>query len=100
SHLPTITGEVIVIDANAGRRLGVLHGGTVTVRRTAALSLLAIRTLRGHTALASGDSHGSRASTSAAMSEGTLLVLGAGAQARGHAEALAGQPGVTGVVIA
>lgn len=78
----TILGEVIVADADDGRRLGVLHGGTVTVRRTAALSLLAARTLR---------QPGTR---------GTLLVVGAGAQGVGHAEALAGEPGIDGVVIA
>src|SRR5690606_30876821 len=35
SELPTITGEVVVASANDGRRLGILHGGTVTGRRTA-----------------------------------------------------------------
>src|SRR5690606_30200655 len=84
--LPTIAGEVIVADATDGRRLGILHGGTVTERRTAALSLLAVRELRR-------DERWATAS-------GTLLVVGAGAQARGHAEALADLPGVTDVVIA
>lgn len=82
TDLPTISGEVIVADAGDGRRLGVLHGGTVTVRRTAALSLLAARTLRP------------------AGSSGSLLVVGAGAQGRGHAEALASEPGITRVVVA
>jgi len=79
---PTISGEVIVAAADDGRRLGVLHGGSVTVRRTAALSLLAARTLWTPGA------------------EGPLLVVGAGAQGRGHAEALATEPGVTRVLIA
>ncbi|MGB3633416.1 MAG: delta(1)-pyrroline-2-carboxylate reductase family protein, partial [Rubrobacteraceae bacterium] len=60
--LPTIQGEVIVMDAKTGVRLGLLEGSIVTARRTAALSLLAARTL-------------------ARRSEGPLLILGAGTQA-------------------
>jgi len=86
TNLPTISGEVIVADARDGRRLGVLHGAVVTARRTAALSLLAVRTLRRQGWGASG--------------RGDLLVIGAGAQGRAHAEALAGEPGVESVVIA
>ncbi|MBA2512025.1 MAG: delta(1)-pyrroline-2-carboxylate reductase family protein, partial [Rubrobacteraceae bacterium] len=43
--LPTIQGEVVVMEAATGERLGLLDGATVTARRTAALSLLAAREL-------------------------------------------------------
>lgn len=67
-NLPTIQGEVVVLEAGTGRRLGLLDGATVTARRTAALSLLAARTL-------------------APDRDGDLLVVGAGTQARAHLEA-------------
>lgn len=66
--LPTIQGEVIVMEAGTGTRLGLLEGSTVTARRTAALSLLAAQTL-------------------ATEPEGPLLVVGAGTQGRAHLEA-------------
>jgi 1-piperideine-2-carboxylate/1-pyrroline-2-carboxylate reductase [NAD(P)H] len=66
--LPTIQGEVIVMDATNGRRLGVLDGITVTARRTAAVSALAARRLAPDPA-------------------GPLLIVGAGTQARAHLEA-------------
>ncbi len=66
--LPTIQGEVIVMDATNGRRLGLLDGITVTARRTAAVSALAARRLAPDPA-------------------GPLLVVGAGTQARAHLEA-------------
>lgn len=68
--LPTIQGEVVVMEAGTGTRLGILDGATVTARRTAALSLLAAREL-------------------APRPEGPLLIVGAGAQARSHLEAFA-----------
>lgn len=71
--LPTITAEMIVADAATGERLALLEGRTVTRRRTAALSLLALRHLVGE---------------AAAQMPGPLLVFGAGDQARGHCEAL------------
>ena len=67
-NLPTIQGEVIVMRSDTGTRLGILDGATVTKRRTAALSLLAARTL-------------------APSPGGALLIVGAGAQARAHLEA-------------
>lgn len=67
--LPLLLGAMTVLDAATGRCLGVLDGPTVTARRTAALSLLAARTL-------------------APQPGSALLVLGAGAQARAHLEAL------------
>ncbi|MBU1001993.1 MAG: delta(1)-pyrroline-2-carboxylate reductase family protein [Proteobacteria bacterium] len=68
--LPLIQGEMVVMDAASGERLGILDGPTVTSRRTAALSLLAAQTLAPH-------------------EEGPLLVVGAGVQARAHLEAFA-----------
>ena len=68
SGLPTIQGEVVVMEAATGRRLGVLDGSVVTARRTAALSLLAAREL-------------------APRPNGPLLIVGAGTQARAHLEA-------------
>jgi ornithine cyclodeaminase len=67
--LPLLLGSMTVLDAATGRCLGVLDGPTVTARRTAALSLLAARTL-------------------APRPEGALLVVGAGVQARAHLEAM------------
>lgn len=66
--LPTIQGEVVVMRADTGERLGILDGATVTARRTAALSLLAAKVL-------------------APDPQGPLLILGAGAQGRSHLEA-------------
>ena len=43
--LPTIQGEVIVMEAATGSRLGLLDGDVVTARRTAAVSMLAAREL-------------------------------------------------------
>lgn len=67
--LPSIQGEVIVFEANSGRRLLLLDGPTVTARRTAAVTLLAIETLR-------------------ARPPATALIIGAGTQAAAHVEAL------------
>jgi 1-piperideine-2-carboxylate/1-pyrroline-2-carboxylate reductase [NAD(P)H] len=66
--LPTIQGEVVVMEAATGRRLGLLDGSAVTARRTAALSLLAAREL-------------------APRPNGSLLIVGAGTQGRAHLEA-------------
>jgi ornithine cyclodeaminase len=69
--LPTIQGEVVVLDGCTGQRLGILDGPTLTARRTAAVSLLAARLLATKQAR-----------------QGPLLVVGAGVQARGHLEAM------------
>ncbi len=66
--LPTIIASVIVTDATNGRVEALLDGTTVTVRRTAALSLYGAQQV------------GAKA--------GTVLIVGAGAQAAGHLEAL------------
>ncbi|MEG6549515.1 delta(1)-pyrroline-2-carboxylate reductase family protein, partial [Desulfocurvibacter africanus] len=42
-RMPTIQGEVVVIDTDDGSRLGVLDGMALTARRTAALTMLAAR---------------------------------------------------------
>lgn len=78
---PVIQGEVTVIEAATGRRLGVLDGPATTARRTAAVSLLAARRLAADTA-------------------GPLLVVGAGVQARAHAEAFWQGLGVREIVLA
>lgn len=69
-NLPSIHGEVIVIDAQTGERLMLLDGKAVTARRTAAVSLVAAQLL------ASED-----------IQHGPLLIIGAGVQARAHVEA-------------
>lgn len=79
-NLPTIQGEVVVMDALTGERLGTLEGATVTGRRTAALSLLAALTL-------------------APVPQGPLLVFGSGVQARSHIEAFQAGLGVKQVFI-
>ncbi len=68
--LATTQGEMVVLDATNGVRKGILDGGTVSGRRTAALSLLAAREL-------------------APVPRGPVAVVGAGAQARVHIEAFA-----------
>lgn len=78
--LPTIQGEVVVMDATTGGRLGLLEGGVVTARRTAALSMLAAREL-------------------APRPEGPLLVVGAGTQGRAHLEAFRAGLGVSRVFV-
>jgi len=69
-NLPSVQAEVLVFDASTGRRVLWLDGATVTARRTAALSLLAARTL-------------------APNPEGPLLIVGAGVQGRAHLDAFA-----------
>jgi 1-piperideine-2-carboxylate/1-pyrroline-2-carboxylate reductase [NAD(P)H] len=79
-ELPTIQGEVVVMEARSGTRLGILDGGAATARRTAALSLLAARTL-------------------ARRPDGPLLIVGAGTQARSHLEAFREGLGVSKVLL-
>ncbi|EOA02802.1 ornithine cyclodeaminase [Herbaspirillum frisingense GSF30] len=75
-HLPAIQGEVIAFDTHTGRRLALMDGPTVTGRRTAAMSMLGIRTLLP------------RRPQSA-------LLIGTGAQAAAHADALVEYFGVS-----
>jgi ornithine cyclodeaminase len=79
-ELPTIQGEVVVMEAGTGTRLGIIDGGAATARRTAALSLLAARTLSRHP-------------------DGPLLIVGAGTQARSHLEAFHEGLGVSKVLL-
>lgn len=78
--LPLIIGEVVVMRADTGERLGVLDGPEVTARRTAAASLLAAERL-------------------APNFEGPLLVVGAGVQALSHAMAFSAGLGVGEVFV-
>ena len=80
-QLPTIQGDVVVFDAVDGRRLHILHGPTVTARRTAAVSLLAAQKLAPNPA-------------------GKLLIVGAGVQGLSHLEAFVEGLGVKQVLIA
>ena len=79
--LPAIQGDVVVFDVKSGARTLILHGPTVTARRTAAVSLLAAQHL-------------------APATKGPLLIVGAGAQGRAHLEAFAEGLGVREVFIA
>lgn len=81
SPRPTIQGDVVVFDVQTGERRLVLHGPTVTARRTAAVSALAAQLLAPRT-------------------QGPLLVVGAGAQGHAHVEAFVELLGVTHVRIA
>lgn len=67
--LPTIAGEVVVMDSRTGQRLAVLDGPALTARRTAAVSMLALSHL-------------------ARQAPRRVLVVGGGVQARAHAEAV------------
>lgn len=62
-------GIVVVFDPNTGCPIGVLHGGELTARRTAAATAVATRTL-------------------ARANSRVLALIGAGEQARHHIEAL------------
>lgn len=79
--LPSLLGEVVLMRADTGVRLAMFDGPTLTARRTAALSVLGARTF-------------------APAAKGPMLIVGAGAQARGHLEAFAETVGVTRVTIA
>lgn len=79
--LPAIQGDVIVFDVRDGRRTHVLHGPTVTARRTAAVSLLAAMELAPH-------------------QQGRLLIVGAGVQGHAHLEAFVHGLGVRDVLVA
>ena len=75
TKLVTVHPENPVMDATTGERLGLLEGGVVTARRTAALSMLAAREL-------------------APRPDGPLLVVGAGTQGRAHLDAFRAGLGV------
>jgi 1-piperideine-2-carboxylate/1-pyrroline-2-carboxylate reductase [NAD(P)H] len=79
--LPAIQGEVIVFDSATGRRLLLLDGPTVTARRTAAVTLLAVETL-------------------APRRPRSALLIGTGVQSAAHAEALVDYFDVRSFVVA
>uniref|UniRef100_E1TGH6 Ornithine cyclodeaminase/mu-crystallin n=1 Tax=Burkholderia sp. (strain CCGE1003) TaxID=640512 RepID=E1TGH6_BURSG len=67
--LPTIHGQVMAFDADTGETLFILDGPTVTGRRTAAMSMLGVRTF-------------------AAAAPREFLLIGTGTQALNHLEAI------------
>jgi len=69
-RIPTINGEVVAYDAVTGQALFHLDGPTVTGRRTAAVTILGIKTFLPSTPKA-------------------ILIIGTGKQAANHVEALA-----------
>lgn len=78
--LPTILASLIITSAETGELVGIADGATVTVRRTAALSLFAAGQV------------GARSDTT--------LVVGAGAQARGHVDAFHAGQGIRRLYVA
>lgn len=77
--LPTIHAALLLLDAKTGEQRALIDGSVVTVKRTAALSLLAAQRL------------GAR--------RGTVVVVGAGAQGLGHVEALAAGIGIDELLV-
>lgn len=74
--LPTIQGEMVIVDATNGQRLLLVDGAAVSARRTAAVSLLAAQRL-------------------GARRDSPVLVYGAGTQAQVHLEAFQAGLGTT-----
>jgi 1-piperideine-2-carboxylate/1-pyrroline-2-carboxylate reductase [NAD(P)H] len=68
--LPTIHGVVAAYDGRTGKELLVLDGPTVTARRTAAVSMLGLKTF-------------------CAAAPKSMAIIGTGKQASGHAQAIA-----------
>lgn len=68
--LPVIHGVVAAYDGQTGRELCILHGQTVTARRTAAVSMLGLEVL-------------------SPKPPAHVTIIGYGSQAAGHAQALA-----------
>lgn len=79
--IPTINGVVSVYDGATGRALFMLDGPTVTARRTAAVSMLGLKTLH-------------------AGQPRCVALIGTGGQASGHVDALSAlYPGLRTVLI-
>lgn len=72
--LPTIHGQVMAFDADTGATLFILDGPTVTGRRTAAMSMLGVRTFKG--------------GASGRPAPREFLLIGTGTQAANHAQAI------------
>jgi 1-piperideine-2-carboxylate/1-pyrroline-2-carboxylate reductase [NAD(P)H] len=79
--LPAIGAQVLLMDAATGEQLAVLDGEVLTARRTAAVSVAAVRRMRQ-------------------APPKRLLLIGAGVQGRVHAQAFAACMGVGEVRIA
>ncbi len=77
--LPTIHAALLLLDAKTGEQKALIDGSVVTVKRTAALSLLAAQRL--------------------GAKRGTVVVVGAGAQGLGHVEALAAGIGIDELLV-
>jgi ornithine cyclodeaminase len=97
--LPTIQGDILVIRASTGERLALLDGPTVTARRTAAVTALAIRLIRearDRSATRSGASanhdtagnSGNSGNPGNSDNPGSCLIIGSGVQGRSHLEAI------------
>ena len=84
--LPRVQADAVVMRADNGQRIALLDGDVLTLRRTAALSVLAVTKLAPSTALRA--TPGLR-----------LVIVGAGVQARAHAEAFIAQGEVTSIRI-
>ncbi len=78
--MPSLQGEVLALRASTGEHLATLDGPALTERCTAAVSLLAAPRLAPRT-------------------RGSLLIVGAGAQARAHLEAFRAGLDVTEVYV-
>lgn len=83
--LPVIQGDILVIRVSTGERLALLDGPTVTARRTAAISALAIRRIREARAGGAGAEVKNESTTDGSQS---CLIIGCGVQGRSHMEAL------------
>jgi 1-piperideine-2-carboxylate/1-pyrroline-2-carboxylate reductase [NAD(P)H] len=84
--LPTIQGDVLVIRAGTGERLLLLDGPTVTARRTAAVTALAIRRIREARHANTRNAPGASENRDRPL---ICLIIGCGVQGRSHLEALA-----------
>lgn len=81
--LPSILGDVLVLRASTGQRLALLDGPTVTARRTAAVTVLAVQAVL--------------ATRLDRRPAGPLLLIGTGVQALAHVQALVACNGVSEV---
>lgn len=81
--LPRVQAEAVVLRADNGQRVALLDGDVLTLRRTAALSVLAAAKL----------------TAGRATPARRLVIVGAGVQARAHAEAFVAQGEVTSIRI-
>ncbi len=81
--LPRVQAEAVLMRADNGQRIALLDGDVLTLRRTAALSVLAFTKL----------------SRSKDLAGHRLVIVGAGVQAKAHAEAFIAQGDVSSIRI-